>query len=56
MDNGVMVNRAIAFDDVRDEIYNELVKKAQFQRAQEWKEEMIDKYNLKINETELKGT
>ena len=56
MENGVMVNRAIAFDDVRDEIYNELVKKAQFQRAQEWKKQMIDKYSLKINETELKGT
>lgn len=56
MENGVMVNRAIPFDAVRDEIYNELEKKAKYQRAQDWKKQMIDEYSLKINETELKGT
>lgn len=55
-ENGVMVNRAITFDDVRDEIYNELEEKAKFQRAQDWKEQMINEYSLKINETELEGT
>ena len=38
-ENGVMVNRAIPFDAVRDEIYNELEKKAKYRRAQDWKNE-----------------
>jgi foldase protein PrsA len=56
MENGVMVNRAIAFDDVKDEIYNELVDKVKQKRGQDWRKQVINEYAFKINETELRGT
>ena len=54
-ENGVLTNRPKAFDDVRDEIYNELVDKVKEKRAQDWRKQVINEYEFKINEAELEG-
>jgi foldase protein PrsA len=55
MENGVLVSQPIPFDEVKDEIRDEIVKKQTYQKGQEWEKKVLKEYDLKINEMELEG-
>ena len=47
--------KALEFDDVKDEIYKELVDEVKLKRAQEWKEQIFKEYDFKIDESKFEG-
>ncbi len=53
--NSVEVHHSKAFNEVKDEIYNEMAKKIVYQKAQDWKKQVIKEYDFKINESALEG-
>ena len=54
-ENGAVVNKPVPFEVVRDEIIEDLKKKQQYRRAQEWKKKILDDYDFAINEAALEG-
>lgn len=55
MENGAIVKRPKPFDQVKEEIYNNIAKKIVFRKAMEWKEQVLKEYDFKINEPKLEG-
>ena len=53
--NSVEVHHSKTFNEVKDEIYNQMAKKIVHQKAQDWKKQVIKEYDLKINESALEG-
>ncbi|MBN1907455.1 MAG: peptidylprolyl isomerase [Deltaproteobacteria bacterium] len=53
MENGVVINKPVPLDDVKDEIIDKLKKNIDRQRAQEWRRDIFEEYIFKINETAL---
>jgi hypothetical protein len=55
-ENGVVVNIPVPFEVVKDEIAVDLKKKAEYQRAEALKRQLLEKYHFTVNETELIGS
>ncbi len=54
-EDGVVVNKPVPFEVVREEIIEDLKKKTQNQRARAWKRKILDEYDFTINEAALEG-
>ena len=56
LESGVVVDKPVPLDIVRDEIVDELKQKILQERGQLEREKLLDLYDLKINETALQGS
>ncbi|MBN2418235.1 MAG: peptidylprolyl isomerase [Deltaproteobacteria bacterium] len=55
MENGVVVNKPVPLDVVKDEIIDKLKKDFDLQRANNWRKTIFEEYTFKINEAALQG-